>query len=81
MQGVCRDVQGVCRVVPGRLQAGESHEQAAHGECAGPADALEGVAGAKTGERTEGHGACAQRRPNALSAAPSGHATLSPLPA
>ena len=45
----------------GHLQAGETHKEAAHGEGAGPADALEGIAGAEAGERAEGHRACARR--------------------
>ena len=47
----------------GHLQAGEPHEEAAHGEGAGPADALEGIAGAEASERAEGHRACARRDP------------------
>ena len=56
-----RDLVPVDLDVACALQAGEPHEEAAHGEGAGPADALEGIPGAEAGERAEGHRACAWR--------------------
>ena len=53
-------VQGV-QGGAGRLQAGESHEETAHGEGTGSADALEGVARAEASDRAERHRACTRR--------------------
>ena len=49
-----RDLVPVDLDVACALQASEPHEEAAHGEGAGPADALEGIPGAEAGERAEG---------------------------